>query len=160
MRYTTYFATVRDFLDRTATLRFDARLGYIFGGSSPTYEKFTYGGRTLRGFEYRTVSPKGTPRIAGGDTSVPIGGDWAMLLTAQYEFPVFDRFMSMVFFCDTGTVTDKPEFKDYRVSIGTGVRLYIPQLGNVPLAFDFGVPIVKEELDKKKMFSFSVQLPF
>ena len=160
LRYTAYFATVRDFLDRTTTLRFDARLGYIFGGSSPTYEKFTYGGRTLRGFEYRSVSPKGTPRVAGGDASVPIGGDWAMLLTAQYEFPVFDRFMSMVLFCDAGTVTEKPELKDYRVSLGTGVRLYIPQLGNVPLAFDFGFPVVKEELDKKKMFSFSVQLPF
>jgi outer membrane protein insertion porin family len=38
--------------------------------------------------------------------------------------------------------------------------MHIPQLGPAPLAFDFGFPIIKEETDKKKTFSFSVQLPF
>jgi outer membrane protein insertion porin family len=41
-----------------------------------------------------------------------------------------------------------------------GFRLHIPALGQAPLAFDFGFPVVKQESDKKKMFSFSVQLPF
>ena len=114
----------------------------------------------MRGFEFRTISPKGTPRIAGGRTDIAIGGDWEIFVGAQYEIPVLDRFISMVLFCDSGTVTDSPGFEDYRVSIGTGIRLHIPQLGQVPLAFDFGFPIVKQESDKKKMFSFSVQLPF
>ncbi len=160
LRYATYFALNRDFLNRTSTLRIDARIGYIFGGTAPTYERFYYGGRTLRGFDYRTVSPKGTPRVAGGSTTVPIGGDFAMLFTAQYEFPIADRFLAMVLFCDTGTVTDDPGFDDYRVSLGTGLRLYIPQLGNVPLAFDFGLPVIKQANDVKKSFSFSIQLPF
>ena len=160
LKYTTYFAIDRDFLNRTTTLRLDANLGYIFGGESPTFERFYLGGRNMRGFDYRTISPKGTPRFVGGDSNVPIGGDWRLFLGAQYEFPVVDRFVSMVLFCDSGTVTASPSFDDYRVSIGYGIRLHIPQLGNAPLAFDFGFPVIKQDSDKKKMFSFSLQLPF
>ncbi len=118
------------------------------------------GGRNCRGFDYRTISPKGTRRFISSDPDVPIGGDWEFFLGAQYEFPILDKFLSVVFFCDSGTVLESPGFDDYRVSVGTGVRLHIPQLGQAPLAFDFGFPIVKQESDKKKMFSFSVQLPF
>jgi outer membrane protein insertion porin family len=102
----------------------------------------------------------GTPRVAGGDLTIPVGGDWQFFLGAQYEFPVVDRFLTMVVFCDSGTVLNTPSFDDYRVSIGAGIRMHIPQLGQAPLAFDFGVPVVKQETDKKKIFSFSVQLPF
>jgi outer membrane protein insertion porin family len=143
-----------------STLRLDAKVGYIFNGDSPTFEKFYLGGRSMRGFEFRTISPKGTPRVAGGSTDVPIGGDWEFFLGAQYEFPVLDRFISMVVFCDSGTVTESPSLDDYRVSVGTGIRLHIPQLGQAPLAFDFGFPVIKQEEDSKKTFSFSVQLPF
>lgn len=158
--YTTYYALDRDFLDRATTLRLDGRLGYIFGGSAPTFEKFYLGGRSFRGFDFRSISPLGTPRVAGGDPSIAIGGDWEIFLGAQYEFPVVDRFISMVLFCDSGTVVDTPGFDDYRVSIGAGIRLHIPALGPAPLAFDFGFPVVKQATDKKKTFSFSVQLPF
>lgn len=158
--YTTYFAIDRDFLNRTSTLRLDSRIGYIFGGTAPTFEKFYLGGRSFRGFDFRSVSPLGTPRVAGGDPNVSVGGDWQFYLGAQYEFPVVDRFISMVLFCDSGTVLNTPSLNDYRVSVGTGIRLHIPQLGQAPLAFDFGFPIVKLETDKKRTFSFSVQLPF
>ena len=158
--YTSYLATNRDFLNRMTTLRLDTKVGYIFNGDSPTFERFYLGGRSLRGFEFRTVSPKGTPRFAGGSTDIAIGGDWQVFVGMQYEFPLLDRFISMVLFCDSGTVTDSPGFEDYRVGVGMGFRLHIPALGQAPLAFDFGFPIVKQESDKKKMFSFSVQLPF
>ena len=157
---TSYFAVDRDFLGRTSTLRIDNRLGYLFGGTSPTFEKFYLGGRSFRGFDFHSISPLGTPRVAGGDPFVPVGGDWEFFLGAQYEFPLVDKFISMVAFCDSGTVTESPGFDEYRVSVGTGIRLHIPQLGQAPLAFDFAFPIVKQATDKKKTFSFSVQLPF
>jgi len=135
-------------------------MGYIIGGTSPTFEKFYLGGRSFRGFDYRSISPRGTPRVVGGDPDVAVGGDWEIFLGAQYEFPVVDRFISVVVFCDSGTVVNSPGFDQYRVSVGTGIRMHIPQLGPAPLAFDFGFPIIKEETDKKKTFSFSVQLPF
>jgi outer membrane protein insertion porin family len=159
-KYTTFFAMNRDFLDRVSTLRLDAKIGYIFGGTAPTYQKYYLGGRNFRGFDFRTISPRGTPRVEGGDPDVSIGGDWEIFLGMQYEMPVLDKFLSAVVFCDSGTVTNTPGIDEYRVSIGMGVRLHIPQLGQAPLAFDFGFPVVKQESDQKKMFSFSVQLPF
>ena len=60
----------------------------------------------------------------------------------------------------TGTVTEDFGLDDYRVSTGLGVRLYIQQLGPVPIAFDFGFPIIKEETDEDRLFTFTVDLPF
>ena len=51
-------------------------------------------------------------------------------------------------------------FDDYRVSVGTGIRLYIPALGPLPLAFDFAIPLVKGPGDGTQVFSFSAELPF
>jgi outer membrane protein insertion porin family len=68
--------------------------------------------------------------------------------------------ISLVAFIDSGTVADDLGFDDYRASFGAGIRLHIKELGQAPLAFDFAFPIVKQESDKKRMFSFSVQLPF
>ena len=66
----------------------------------------------------------------------------------------------MVMFVDSGTVEESVGFDDYRASVGTGLRLHIPQLGQAPLAFDFGFPVVKQDSDREKAFSFSLQLPF
>ena len=137
VNYTKYFTVDKDFVGRRTTLRLDGRVGYIFGGDAPTFDRYYLGGRSFRGFDFRTVSPKGTPRIVGGSTDVPIGGDWKIFLGAQYEIPVAANTLSTVFFVDSGTVTDSPGFDDYRVSVGMGLRLYIPQLGQAPLAFDF-----------------------
>ena len=160
VNYTKYFTVDKDFVGRRTTLRLDGRVGYIFGGDAPTFDRYYLGGRSFRGFDFRTVSPKGTPRVVGGSTDVPIGGDWKIFLGAQYEIPVAANTLSTVFFVDSGTVTDSPGFDDYRVSVGMGLRLYIPQLGQAPLAFDFGFPVVKQESDVKKVFSFSIQMPF
>ena len=68
--------------------------------------------------------------------------------------------MTGVLFLDTGTVTDSPGFDEYRVSVGTGLRLYIPQLGQIPIAFDFGFPLRKQPDDDTRVFTFSAELPF
>ena len=158
--YTGYFALDRDFLGRTSTLRLDASAGYIFGGNAPTYERFYLGGRTLRGFEFRTVSPKGTPSVPGGPNDIPIGGNWLVFLGSQYQFPLVSTVIDGVVFCDSGTVTDTVGFSDYRLAVGVGVRLYLPQLGPTPLAFDFAFPMMKAEYDDTQLFSFSAELPF
>lgn len=158
--YTAYFALDRDFLGRTSTLRLDASAGYIFGGTAPTYEKFYLGGRTLRGFEFRTVSPKGTPSVPGGPNDIPVGGNWLVFLGSQYQFPLVSTVIDGVVFCDSGTVTNTVGFSDYRLSVGVGVRLYLPQLGPTPLAFDFAFPMMKAEYDDTQLFSFSAELPF
>ncbi|MAT82088.1 MAG: outer membrane protein assembly factor BamA [Phycisphaerae bacterium] len=158
--YTAYFALDRDFLGRTSTLRVDASAGYIFGGNAPSYERFYLGGRTLRGFEFRTVSPKGTPSIPGGPDDIPIGGNWLLFLGGQFQFPLAGSAIDGVVFCDSGTVTDTVGFDDYRLSVGIGIRLYLAQLGPTPMAFDFAFPLLTGEYDETQIFSFSAELPF
>ena len=158
--YTTYLTMSRDFLGRSSTLRLDASVGWIFSGTAPTYERFYLGGRDLRGFAYREVSPKGIPSRPGGPTDIPIGGNFLLFLGAQYQFPLIATFIDGVFFIDSGTVNDSPGIDQYRIGVGAGVRVYIPQLGPTPMAFDFAFPLMKQENDKTEVFSFSAELPF
>lgn len=157
--HTVFLTMAEDFLGRKSILQLHTQVGYQFGGMSPIYERFFLGGRSFRGFDYRTVAPRGL-RPNGRVSPEPTGGDWLFFVGAQYEFPVFERFIGGVAFIDTGTVTEDVSFDQYRVSVGLGVRLYIPQLGQAPLAFDFGFPIVKEDTDDTQLLSFSIDVPF
>jgi len=156
--WTSYLLLDRDFMDRPTTLRFDAKYGQVFDGLAPTYEKYYMGGRSFRGFKFRTISPRGT--FGGAPTNTPVGGDRVFFAGAQYQQPMLGEFLDLVFFVDSGTVNDDLGFEPYRVSVGFGVRVYIAALGQTPLAFDFGVPIMKAPGDETQIFSFSADLPF
>jgi outer membrane protein insertion porin family len=158
--YTVFLTMRRDFLGRASILKLNARAGYIFGSDdAPPYERFYLGGRSFRGFEFRTISPKGINR-SGRQTDDPVGGDWLVFLGAQYEVPLLAEALTGVVFLDSGTVVDDVGFEDYRVSAGFGVRIYIQQFGPVPIAFDFGFPLREEDGDDTEVFSFSAELPF
>lgn len=158
--YQVYLPVYEDFLGRKSVLSFQVSSGYIFSGDTPIYERYFLGGRSFRGFDYRTVSPKGVRNDNGKVGVDPVGGEFRFFLGTEYNVPLIDQFMSGVIFVDSGTVTDDAGFEDYRVSAGFGIRLYIEQLSQAPLAFDFGFPLVKEEKDNSQLFSFSVDLPF
>lgn len=174
--YTTFFPLSEDFFGRKSVLRTNISTGYIFNDNAPVSEKFYLGGRSFRGFQFRAISPLSgmeigadpptpaslTPTVNsnGEPNGQPIGGNFRFFAGAQYEIPVFDKFISMVAFTDTGTVTQNFTMSPYRVSIGAGIRLYIPQLGPAPLAFDFAVPVVKYTTDQTEVFSFTAELPF
>lgn len=159
--YTVFFTLDEDFLGRKSTLRLNSEVGYIFGGGrAPTYERFYRGGRDFRAFRFRTISPKGIRNDNGEPSDEPIGGEWMFFAGGQYEFPLFGEAVTGVLFVDSGTVTADVGFEDYRLSVGGGVRLYIPQFGPVPIAFDFGVPLLKQSEDEEQIFSFSAEVPF
>lgn len=159
---TTFLTLNEDFLGRKSVLKLTTRGAYIFGGTAPTFEKFYLGGTTFRGFQFRTISPKAIGTIAAPTTpsNDPVGGNFLFFAGAQYEFPVVGDSFNGVFFIDSGTVENTVDFEGYRVSVGLGMRIYIPQLGPAPLAFDFGFPILKQATDQKQLFSFSMALPF
>ena len=159
---TTFFTIDEDYLGRKSTLRFSTDVGWILGGDAPVYEKFYLGGRSFRGFEFRTISPKAIGTIAAPTTPVnePVGGDWLFFAGLQYEVPLIDSFVAGVAFVDSGTVQADPGFNEYRVSVGLWLRLYLEALGPAPIAFDFGFPILKQEEDLEQLLSFSAELPF
>ena len=65
-----------------------------------------------------------------------------------------------MFFVDSGTVQEDFGLDEYRVSVGTGFRVMLPFGGGAPFAFDLAWPIVKEDEDETRVFSFDLALPF
>jgi outer membrane protein assembly complex protein YaeT len=120
------------------------------GSNAPVYERFFAGGfRSMRGFEFRGVGPD----IDG----FKVGGDFMFLNSLEYQIPIrANDALYMVAFVDSGTVESQVEIKNYRVTAGVGLRIQIPMMGPVPIALDFGFPIVKAETDNTQIFSFWV----
>ena len=161
LRHQIYVPLRDDYLGRSTVLSLSSRIGYIPQGrdNTPTYERYFLGGQNFRGLDFRTVSPRGVRNDNGNPSPDPIGGTWLFYLGAQITQPIYEDILAGVLFIDTGTVTFDPGFDDYRVTAGFGIRLRIPTLSPAPLAFDFGFPIVKQDTDENRVFTFSVDLP-
>src|SRR5262245_14769664 len=118
------------------------------GSNTPVFERFYAGGfRSLRGFAFRGVGPE--------TNGFRVGGDFMLLNSIEYQYPIkANDQIYLVAFVDSGTVERQVEIKDYRVSAGFGVRFVVPMLGPVPIALDFGFPVVKGPGDREQVFSF------
>jgi outer membrane protein assembly complex protein YaeT len=117
--------------------------------NTPVYERYFGGGfRSIRGFAFRGVGPD----VNG----YKVGGDFLALASAEYQIPV--RANDQIFvvgFVDSGTVSPRIDNIDtFRVSAGFGIRFVVPMLGPVPIALDFGFPIVKGKNDQEQIFNF------
>jgi outer membrane protein insertion porin family len=118
--------------------------------NTPVFERFYAGGfRSMRGFEFRGVGPN----INGFE----VGGDFLLLNSLEYQVPILaNDNLYAVAFCDTGTVERQVEIRDYRVSVGVGLRIVVPMMGPLPIALDIGFPIVRAPNDHEQAFSFWV----
>ncbi len=156
-----FWSVDEDFLGRKTVLSFRSKMGYILeDNEAPIFERFFAGGhRTFRGFDFRGVGPFGT-NANGTETDESIGGDWLFLMGLEYSVPIYQDIIRMVFFSDTGTIEESFGISDYRVTVGTGLRLKIPFLGQAPFAFDLAVPVMKQSNDSTQVFSFDIALPF
>ncbi len=119
----------------------------IEGANAPVYERFFGGGmQSIRGFEFRGVGPN-----EGG---YMVGGTFMWLNSIEYQIPILaNDNLHFVTFVDSGTVESKVGIQDYRVSAGFGFRITIPALGPVPIALDFGFPIVRTQTDITQVFN-------
>ncbi len=131
------------------TLAVGGQVGWT-GDDTPIFERFFAGGfQTFRGFDFRGVGPQ--------EVGVRLGGTWMALGTVEYQFPLLANDMLQgVVFSDFGTVEDDVAFEDFRASVGAGLRVSVPALGPVPLAFDWAVPIVDQDTDDRQIFSFYI----
>ncbi|MFW6061705.1 MAG: outer membrane protein assembly factor BamA [Planctomycetota bacterium] len=148
--YRRYWTVHQDALGRPHVLAGRVASGHIFG-EAPVYEKYYGGGLgSVRGFDYRGISPR------AGTQDDPIGGDWLLLGGVEYSFPLVGEQLRGVAFVDTGTAEEDLELTTYRVAVGFGFRLTMDWFGPVPMALDFGFPIVEDEEDEEQMFNFSI----
>jgi outer membrane protein insertion porin family len=157
-----YVPIREDFLGRATVANFSGRVGYIPDAASdvPVFERFNTGGARFRGFGVRGIGPVGVRNDTGELGDDQIGGTWELFASAEIQQPIINENIRIVFFTDMGTITTRPGFDHWRVSVGTGLRLTVPALTPVPLAFDFGFPVVKEPTDDTRIFTFTVEVPF
>ncbi len=136
-----------------------AKAGYateIAGAENvPIFERFFGGGTgSVRGFEFRTISPK--------EFGEPVGGNAMVFMTAEYTFPLYrteinhqaQDILRGAVFVDAGNVQKdfgEMDMNELRVSTGFGLRFTIPQLGNVPVSLDFGFPLKQLEDDDEQL---------
>lgn len=120
------------------------------GDDTPVFERYYAGGfQSFRGFAYRGVTPR--------ENNFATGGTFQALGTVEYRVPVTaDDMINVVAFSDFGTVDDTVTMNNFRASAGFGLRVVIPAMGPVPLAFDFAFPITKQTIDDDQIFSFYV----
>lgn len=138
---------------QTQVLSLIARGGVIqnFGKSTDVayYNKYYLGGpTTLRGFEFREVSPR-------DQFDEPIGGKTYGFFSAEYSLDIVSPIRFAIFY-DAGFVNTKAyDFNPalYNDNFGVGVRLFV---AGAPLSLDFGIPITGTVLNKKgNQFNFS-----
>jgi outer membrane protein insertion porin family len=160
--HTFFLPVYESFLGYKTIFSLKNEIGYIPEGSDevPFFERYYRGGTSFRGYRFRAISPKGIRNDTKTIGDDPVGGSWLFFAGAEIQQPVYKDIISVVGFIDSGTVTDDIGFDDYRASAGVGIRLHVPQLGPVPLAFDFGFPFLKVKGDRERVFSFSLELPF
>lgn len=152
-----YFTLREDVLGRKTVLAGKIMAGTTVG-DAPPFEKFYGGGSGLygmRGFEYRGVSTRGLqagPTIVNPVYNDPIGSNWIFLAGAEVTVPMISENFAAVFFVDSGTI----DSGSYRLSVGGGIQIMVPQFfGNVPMRFELGVPLLRDEQDETQLFSFS-----
>ncbi|UCD52198.1 MAG: BamA/TamA family outer membrane protein [Phycisphaerales bacterium] len=153
--YVRYFTLHEDVLGRKTVLAAKVKAATIIG-DAPPFEKFYAGGTGqygLRGFEYRGVSTRGLQtNVADPQLKDPIGSDWVFLAGTELTVPVISKNFALLFFVDSGTI----DTGSYRLSIGTGLQIMVPQLfGDVPMRIEIATPLLKDDLDETQVFSFS-----
>ena len=123
------------------------------GDEVPFFDRYYLGGpNSLRGFEFREVSPH---EVAADGDEEPIGGDSFAFASLEYSLEVVEPLRFAIFY-DWGFVNSTDfEFdpSDYNDNWGIGLRLLV--LGS-PLRLDLAFPITSEDFnDQSSQFYFS-----
>jgi len=150
--YTTLY---EDLLERKTILA-TKLLAATTGSGAPPFEKYYAGGTGtygIRGFEYRGVSTRGLQtKVLNPSRKDPVGSDWIFLAKSEITVPLIGENFGALFFVDSGTI----DTGKYRLSIGTGIEISIPQLlgTRIPMRFELATPLMRDDEDELQTFSF------
>ncbi|MDF3129416.1 outer membrane protein assembly factor BamA [Kiritimatiellaeota bacterium B1221] len=145
------------FFDHVLNLQGWARSVDYYGDSDnvPIFDRLFLGGsRTIRGFEFREVSPV-------DDSGDFIGGQTSLFASAEYTIPLSEMFRYAMFY-DWGVVnldSFDASIEDANSSYGIGLRIDMP---GFPLRFDYSWQAQSSEANKDSggLFSFLIGYSF
>ena len=147
--YRRYKTLYKDLTGRKTILAMNLLAATVIG-DAPPFEKFYAGGTGyygIRGFDYRGVSTR-----AGVDKD-PVGSDWIFLANVEVTVPLVGEEFAALFFVDSGAI----DSGNYRVAVGTGIQILIPRwFGHVPMRLEIAAPLMRDDADDMRVFSFSV----
>jgi outer membrane protein insertion porin family len=122
----------------------------------PPFLRYYAGGiDSIRGFQYRTITPR--------ENNFQIGGKKMVVGTAEYSMPLYEEIVRGSVFVDAGSVWDAGNTDSrtkvtndsgYRVSTGFGLAIRTP-LSPMPIRVYFTRPLVKNEQDRTKTLDFT-----
>jgi outer membrane protein insertion porin family len=128
------------FFDKAIIAMVGAKIGTVatfrYDNDVPVFERyFLGGGDSLRGFEYRTVSPTHNKK--------PIGGQSMLLVTAEVSHPIWGPLRGAAFVDVGGVWADSysMNFSSINMGAGYGLRLKLPWL-NIPIRLDLAYPVI------------------
>lgn len=147
------------FLDKALIWHNGARVGTVSSfnrdDKAPLYERyFLGGGDTIRGFEYRRVSPL-------DDNDECIGGQTMLILTSEVTHPIW-RFIRGAIFVDAGnawTNSYSMGFDQMNVGAGYGLRMQLPMI-NAPIKLDLAYPIIMGQTNSPRKLQFHFNMGF
>ena len=130
-------------------------------GEVPIYNRLFLGGpRSVRGLEYRHVSPFAKRSYGYAGDSIPWGGQTLGCINLEYTIPLF-KMVRFAVFTDLGAVAEGEFDFDvsdcYAWSVGAGLRLDIPMF---PIRLDVAKPIEKPDEAEEEIFSFTIGYDF
>ncbi len=119
----------------------------------PIHERlYLGGGRTVRGFDYRSLGPKVSTDTDGNNWH-PVGGQTMLFASAEYTIPIV-KALRLATFIDAGSLDADAfsgETSDYGMSAGLGLRVDIP---GFPIRIDYAKPIVEPDNTEEQSFIF------
>ena len=116
--------------------------------------KFSLGGKWLRGFDSYGVGPRDSKTsYVGGNNVMALKLDLSRPITLNDQNPIYFNL-----FNDYGSVWGNKNKvtssdQDLRISYGFGINYFSP-IG--PIGFSWGFPLVDKDYDIKRMFLFSI----
>ena len=141
------------FETQTQVLSLIGRAGVInnYGDSNSVayYNKYYLGGpTTLRGYEYRDVSPRDEfGEVVGGKSYAFFSAEYSLDIVSPIRFAVFYD----AGFVNSGAYDFSPA--NFTDNFGFGLRLFV---AGSPLSLDFGIPLTGDKAAKKgNQFNFS-----
>ena len=150
--------TYKKFLQKNKNIfSFQSKIGNIFplqNNEILTDEKFSLGGKWLRGFDIYGAGPRNSvTSYVGGKNLIVTKFDYSRPINKFSDTPFYLNFFNDYGLIWENKTTPTNSDNSIRGSYGFGIKYYSP-IG--PIGFTWGFPLMDKDYDIKRMFMFQI----